>query len=100
MAGETYHRGEMDIRGQKATWDGFITGSIWGMLMITLIVGHAILALALGVHWAVSLVLMAIVGVVAGLAMNLGGRWLAAVAALFILGLVVQAAIAIGGALI
>jgi Bacterial aa3 type cytochrome c oxidase subunit IV len=90
MATHEYHHGEMDITDQKSTWDGFITGSVWGGLMIILMVGHATLSLAIGLNWAVSLGLMTIVGVAAGLLMNMGGRWMATVVVLFILALIVQ----------
>ena len=48
MAASEYHRGEMDITDQKATWDGFIIGSIWGSLLVILTVGYATLAIAIG----------------------------------------------------
>ncbi len=95
MATQDYKRGEMDIRDQKATWDGFISGSVWGSLALILMLGHAALSLAIGLNWAVSLGLMAVLGVVAGLVMNLGGKWLATLAALIVLALVVQGFIAL-----
>lgn len=91
MASQEYHRGEMDISGQKATWDGFITGSVWGSLITIMIVGYATLAVAIGLHWTVSLGLMAIVGSGSGLLMNLGGRWMATVVVMIVLALIVQA---------
>lgn len=100
MASHEYHRGEMDISGQKATWDGFITGSVWGSLIIILMVGHATLSIAIGLNWAVSLGLMTIVGVAAGLLMNLGGRWMATVVVLVILALITQAMIWLFGAVL
>ncbi len=100
MATHDYHHGEMDIRDQKATWDGFITGSVWGGLIIVLMVGHAVLSVAIGLNWAVSLGLMTAVGIGAGLFMNLGGRWMATVVVLFLLGLVVQAFIWLFGAVL
>lgn len=100
MASHEYHRGEMDISGQKATWDGFITGSVWGSLIIILMLGHATLAIAIGLNWAVSLGLMTILGVAAGLLMNLGGRWMATVVVLVILALITQALIWLFGAVL
>jgi hypothetical protein len=100
MATHEYHHGDMDISGQKATWDGFITGSVWGGLIIILMVGHAVLSIAIGMNWAISLGLMTIVGVAAGLLMNLGGRWMATVVVLFILALIVQGLIALFGAVL
>jgi hypothetical protein len=90
----------MDIRDQKATWEGFVTGSVWGGLITILMVGHATLALAMGLNWAVSLGLMAIVGFGTGVFMNLGGRWMATVVVMIILALIVQAMIWLFGAVL
>ncbi|MEZ5946473.1 MAG: aa3-type cytochrome c oxidase subunit IV [Hyphomonas sp.] len=90
MAAGEYHHGEMDIHDQQATWDGFLKFSVWGSLMLALMLGHAILTIPLGMHWAVSLGIMTLVGVIAGLVMNLGGRWFATVVLLLLLGLFVQ----------
>jgi Bacterial aa3 type cytochrome c oxidase subunit IV len=100
MATHEYHRGEMNIQDQKATWGGFITGSVWGGLIIILMVGHATLAIAIGLPWAVSLGIMAIVGFGAGVLMNLGGRWMATVVVMIFLALLVQAMIWLFGAVI
>ena len=100
MAASEYHHGEMDIHDQQATWDGFIKGGTWGSLIIGLMLGHAILAVAIGLHWAVSLGLMAIVGFLAGLFLNLGGRWMATMVILIGLGLFVQFMIWLFGVLI
>ena len=100
MASQEYHRGEMDIHGQKATWDGFITGSVWGSLITIMIVGYATLAIAIGLHWIVSLGLMAIVGFGSGVLMNLGGRWMATVVVMIVLALIVQAVIWLFGAIL
>ena len=91
MASQEYHRGEMDIHAQKATWDGFMAGSVWGSLIIIMTVGYATLAIAIGLPWLVSLGLMAILGFGAGVLMNLGGRWMATVVVLIVLALIVQA---------
>ena len=98
MATHDFHRGEMDIRDQKSTWDGFLTGSAWGGLIIVLMVGHAVLAIAIGLNWATSLATMAIVGFAAGLFLNLGGRWMATVVVMIVLALIVQAMIWLFGA--
>ena len=66
MATSEYHHGEMDIQAQKATWDGFITGGVWGGLLLVLSIGYAVLAVAIGMNWMVALGLMAIVGFAAG----------------------------------
>lgn len=90
MATSDYHHGEMDISDQKATWDGFIVGSVWGGLLIILAVGYATLALAIGMNWMIALGLMAILGIVSGLLLNLGGRWMATVVLMIVLALIVQ----------
>jgi hypothetical protein len=100
MASQEYHHGDMDIRDQQATWNGFLTGSVWGGLIIVLMVGHAVLSIAIGLDWTISLGLMAIVGFAAGLLMNLGGRWMATVVVLIGLALVVQAFIWLFGAVL
>lgn len=100
MASQDYHRGEMDISTQKATWDGFMVGSIWGTLIVTLVVGYATLALAIGINWMVSLGLMALLGFGAGLLLNMGGRWMATVVVMIVLALIVQAFIFLFGVLL
>ena len=100
MAASEYHRGEMDIQDQEATWNGFIAGSTWGGLILTLMLGHAILAIAIGLHWAVSLGLMTILGIVSGLVLNLSGRWYATLVILLLTGLFVQFMIWLFGVLI
>jgi hypothetical protein len=35
MAGKDYHRGEMDIREQVATFDGVMTATKWASLAVT-----------------------------------------------------------------
>ncbi|MBA3070322.1 MAG: aa3-type cytochrome c oxidase subunit IV [Hyphomonas sp.] len=100
MATHEFHHGEMDIQDQKATWDGFLTGSVWGGLIIVLMIGHAVLSIAIGLDWTISLGIMAIVGFAAGLLLNLGGRWMATVVVLIGLALVVQAFIWLFGAVL
>ena len=97
MAASEYHRGDMDISAQKATWDGFMVGSIWGSLLIILTVGYATLAVAIGMNWMIALGLMTVFGIVSGLVMNLGGRWMATVVPMVVLALVVQLFIALFG---
>ena len=100
MATSDYHHGEMDIQDQEATWHGFITGGTWGALMIILAIGHAVLSIAIGMNWMISLGLMAVVGFAAGLFLNLGGRWMATLVLLIILALVVQGFIWLFGAVL
>ncbi len=97
MAASEYHRGDMDISAQKATWDGFMVGSIWGSLLIILTVGYATLAVAIGMNWMIALGLMTVFGIVSGLVMNLGGRWMATVVLMVVRALFVQLFIALFG---
>ena len=90
MAASEYHHGEMDIHDQQATWNGFIKGTTWGSLILALMLGHALMTIALGLHWAVSLGLMALVGIGSGVVLNLGGRWYATLVILLLTGLFVQ----------
>ena len=100
MAASEYHHGDMDIHDQEATWDGFIKGTTWGSLILALILGHAVLAVAIGIHWAVSLGLMTIVGIGSGIVLNLGGRRYATLVILLLTGVFVQLMIWLFGALI
>lgn len=100
MAASEYHRGEMDISAQKATWDGFMVGSVWGCLLTFLIVGYSTLAVAIGINWMISLGLMAVFGIVVGILMNLGGRWMATVVMMVVLALIVQLFIWLFGAVL
>nr|WP_321439840.1 aa3-type cytochrome c oxidase subunit IV [uncultured Hyphomonas sp.] len=100
MAASEYHHGEMDIHDQQATWDGFIKGTTWGSLILALMLGHALMTVALGLHWAVSLGLMTLVGIGSGIVLNLGGRWYATLVILLFTGLFIQAMIWLFGVLI
>ena len=97
MATSEYHHGDMDIEAQEATWHGFIVGSTRGGLITVLSVGYAVLAVAIGMNWMISLGIMAVVGLAAGLFLNLGGRWMATLVLLIILALVIQGFIALFG---
>lgn len=100
MTVSDYHRGEMNIADQEATWKSFLTFSLWGGLILALILGHAILAIAIGMHWLISLSLMVIAGLVAGVVMRMGGAWFATVGGLAALGIFVQIIIKIAQALL
>ncbi|MEQ8322417.1 MAG: aa3-type cytochrome c oxidase subunit IV [Rhodospirillales bacterium] len=100
MATSEYHHGEMDIQAQQSTWNGFITGGLWGGMLTVLSVGYAVLAVAIGMNWMISLGLMAIVGFGVGLFLNMGGRWMATMVLLILLALVVQGFIWMFGVLL
>jgi hypothetical protein len=98
MATSEYHHGEMDITAQEDTWHGFIVGGTWGTLLTFMTIGYAVLAVAIGINWMVSLGLIAAFGFAAGLFLNLGGRWMATVVLLIVLALIVQGFIWLFGA--
>lgn len=97
MAGADYTHGEMDITEQERTWNGFMTASTWGGLIIILMVAHSTFTLAMGMNWMVSLFLCLVGGVVAGMALSLGGAWLATMIGLTVLAVIVQIFIALFG---
>jgi hypothetical protein len=90
----------MDMEARRAMWRNFGVVTLWTCMLLTLILGHAILTLTMGVNWLGSLILFTVLGVAGGLLMNMGGAWLATVFGLVILGLVVQGLIALGSALV
>ncbi len=93
MAASDYVRGEMDIEDQKNTWAGFMTASLWGGLITTLVLAYATLTIALGMNWMVALVLCAGAAIVGGMAMGMGGAWIATVVGLAALAVLIQAII-------
>ena len=99
MAGSDYVHGSMDIEEQKRTWDGFITGSVWGSFIIILAVAYATLALATGLHWMVALGICVALGIGGGLLLGMGGAWIATVIGLTALAVIVQLLIAIFSAI-
>ena len=100
MAPSDYHRGEMDISSQSATWKGFMLASTWACLIVILLVGYLVFTLTLGMHWLVALSLCAGAGIAAGLFMGLGVAWLATVVAMAALAIVVQVIITVVSLLI
>lgn len=100
MADSNYVRGEMDIAGQKSTWDGFMKASIWGGFVTILIVAYLTFTLAIGMNWMVSLVLVAGAGLVGGLAMGMGGAWVAVIIGLTALAVFVQIIITLFGLIV
>ena len=99
MADTNYVHGEMEIAEQERTWQGFMTATLWGSFIITLVVAYATFALALGLHWMVALGLCVLIGVGGGLAMGIGGTWIATVLGLTALAVIVQIIIAVFSAL-
>lgn len=100
MAASDYKHGEMDISGQKAMWDGFLTFSTWGGLITVLVLAYPTFAIAMGMNWMVSLGITALIGVVAGALLNLGGKWFAALFVLTGIAVLVQIVIGIFGVVI
>lgn len=90
MANSKYVRGEMNIDDQKATWNGFLVGTAWLSLVLVLVVLYSTLAIALGVHWMVSLLLSFVVGLGSGILLGLGTKWIATLIGLAVLAVVIQ----------
>lgn len=100
MADSNYVRGEMNIAGQKSTWDGFMKAGVWGGFATLLIVAYLTFTLAIGMNWLVSLVLVTGVGLVGGLAMGMGGAWIAVIIGLAALAVFVQIIITLFGMIV
>ncbi len=100
MASADYTRGDMDVSEQQRTWDGFMRASLWGSAILMLVIGYAVLAVALGLNWFVALVICAGAGIVGGTLMNMGGAWLATVVGLSGLAVLIQFIITVTGALL
>lgn len=92
-----YQHGEMNIETQKTLFSGFLTATAWSSLILILAIGYATFTLTMGVNWAVSLAVFAVVGIVAGLLMNLGGAWVATVIGLAVVAVFIQLLVTLGG---
>ncbi|MEM6410443.1 MAG: aa3-type cytochrome c oxidase subunit IV [Pseudomonadota bacterium] len=97
MAETDYTHGKMDIAEQERTFEGFLTGTVWGSGIIILVLGYATLTVATGMHWMVALGLMAGLGIGGGFFMGLGISWFAAVIGMTALAVVVQIIIGLFG---
>ncbi|MEM9670286.1 MAG: aa3-type cytochrome c oxidase subunit IV [Pseudomonadota bacterium] len=95
MAGSEYTHGEMNIAEQQRTFDGFITGTIWGSAILIMVVGYATLTLAGGMHWMIALALTAGAGIAGGAFMGMGVAWIAAVIGMTALAVVLQVLISL-----
>ncbi len=94
-----YVHGEMEVKSQENMFSGFLTMTAWSSLILIMAIGYATFTLTMGVNWAVSLGIFAIVGVVLGLLMNLGGAWVATVVGLAIVAVFIQLLVTLGGAM-
>lgn len=90
MAESDYVHGSMDVAEQNRTFEGFLTGTVWGSAIIILVVGYATLTVATGMHWMIALALMAGLGIAGGMFMGMGIAWVAAVVGMTAIAVVVQ----------
>lgn len=90
MANNKYQRGEMNIDDQKATWKGFIVGTVWSSLILILVVFYSTLTIAVGVHWVIVLLLSYAFGLGMGYLLDLGMKWIATLIGLTVLAVVIQ----------
>lgn len=66
MAASGGTRGEMDIRDQKETFDGFISASIWTSGLIVQAVALLTLAFAIGAGWWAGFGALVVIGIAVG----------------------------------
>ena len=87
---DNYVRGEMDITTQESTWTGFMKVAQWFSFGLILVLAYAVFTLTMGINWMIALGLMVVAGIVGGLLMGMGSAWLVTVIGLAILGVVLQ----------
>jgi hypothetical protein len=90
----------MDMSARRGMWKGFGVFSLWGSLLILIVVGYATFTITMGVPWIGALIGFAAFGIVTGLLMNMGGAWIATVVGLCVLAVFIQALIWLGSALL
>lgn len=78
-------RGEMDIRSQKETFDGFISTSIWTSVLIAQTVMLLVLSFAIGLGWWPGLIAFVGIGVAAGLIFKMPSIYWAVQIAMWVL---------------
>jgi len=81
--------GNMDIADQKATYEGFITVSLWSSLLIGLLVIFLTLAFSVHLPWMPVLFGCAAIGVVAGILLKMPGSWYGTLIGTTVLGLII-----------
>ena len=79
MAGgqSDYTRGDMEIKAQRGTFDGFMVGTIYGGAALVVILLFPILMFAVHLGWLPSLIVSVVVGIIIGMALKLKGAWYA-----------------------
>ena len=100
MAGSAgdYHKGDMPIVEQKATWHFFMQATWWGSLLTAMIILASTLHFAAGMSWWVAVGAAVALGIAGGLFLNLGAAWIATVIAMMILGGVIGLLMMLAGA--
>jgi hypothetical protein len=83
-----YTRGEMNISGQKGTYDGFMAVTLWSSLLLALMIFYMTLVFAAGADWMGALFGVAVLGVVFGLLTSMKTAWYVTVGGLFVFSLI------------
>ncbi len=68
-------RGAMNIQDQKETFHHFVAFSLWGTLLVIMLVALLTVAFAMNFGWFAGLAAWAVIGVVAGVLMRMSGSW-------------------------
>ena len=68
-------RGGMDIHDQKETFHHFVAFSLWGTLLVIMLVALLTVAFAMNLGWFAGLTAYVVIGVAAGLFMRMSGSW-------------------------
>jgi hypothetical protein len=90
MAHSGQSHGHMDIQGQRDTFSGFLSASLWGGVLIAQSVALLTLAFAIGSGWWPGLAAFVLVGAGVGLLFRMSGVYWAVQIALWVV-------LAIGG---
>lgn len=77
MAGgsSNYNRGDMKVDAQGRTFSGFMGGTVYGGVMVALVVIMPTLVFAVGMHWLSALVATVILGFILGAVLKLKGAY-------------------------
>lgn len=70
-----YHPGDMDVREHKATFDSFMSVTVWSTALIVMGVAALTAAFAMGAGWFAGVAVWAALGVATGVVMKMSARW-------------------------
>lgn len=90
----------MDMAARRGMWSSFGHFTMWGSMLLIMVIGYATFVITMGIPWIGALIGFAVFGVAVGLLMNMGGAWVATVVGLCVLAVFIEILVWLGSALL